>query len=335
MFQPTFQIFDPEFADLIGKFPKLQTVVSCDYAEGPVYLLDENGERGYFFFSDSFNGEIWVVIHLPPTTFTLPIVWRTGVDLPNGQTADLDGRLVTCSGREVSRVSAAGEMEVLVDSYQDVPLNSPNDVVVKSDGSIWFTDPTYGCLFEVQECTLPTRVYRLDPETGALQVVTAQPVMPNGLAFSPDESRLYVCDSAAVQAASTQYNYLPHEILVFEVNADGTGVEPGGTVFAEVSPGIPDGTRVDQQGRVYAAARDGVHVFNPEGDLIGKIITSSSPANLTFGGPDNDILFIAAGTIYALPLFGTQGAVPVRTLGFDLQLPPFFKNSRGQPVHST
>jgi gluconolactonase len=179
-------------------------------------------------------------------------------------------------------------LKTVVDAFDGKKLNSPNDVVVKSDGTLWFTDPEYGLkndpnakgkkLGKEQEAN---HVFRHDPKTGKTTALVNDFVQPNGLAFSPDEKKLYVADSGT-----------PKHIRVFDVKADGT--VSGGSVFCKIDVGGPDGIRVDQDGRVWSSAGDGVQIFNPNGALIGKILVPEAPANLCFGGADGKTLFITA-----------------------------------------
>jgi gluconolactonase len=212
----------------------------------------------------------------------------------NGHTRDREGRLVSCShgNRRVERTEHDGSITVLATHHDGKPLNSPNDVVVKSDGTIWFTDPAYGIESDyeghknVQE-QAGCYVYCLDPKTGKLKAVVTDMDRPNGLAFSPDESLLYVADSAASFSADR-----PHHIRSYKV---GTGNKlSGGKVLAVIDPGLPDGIRVDTDGNIWSTAGDGVHILSPSGVMIGKILTPKTPANVTFGGPKNNWLFIAA-----------------------------------------
>ena len=225
----------------------------------------------------------------------------------NGNTRDREGRLLTCEsgGRRVVRTEADGKLTVLADRFNGKRLNSPNDIVVRSDSSIWFTDPDYGILSdytgdraesEIGACN----VYRLDPKTGALSIATDTLVKPNGLAFSPDERILYVADSGGshVQAG-------PHNIMAFDAAEDGRLLNP--RVFAEISPGVPDGFRVDEAGNIWTSAADGVHCIAPDGELIGKVRIPEAVTNLTFGGPKRNRLFItAASSLYAV-FVGTRG----------------------------
>jgi gluconolactonase len=206
----------------------------------------------------------------------------------------------------VTRTELDGTITVLAERYQGKRLNSPNDVVVKSDGTVWFTDPDYGILSDFTGEKAPSEigacnVYRIDTQSGDLRVVCGDMVKPNGLAFSPDERVLYVADSGVSHHLDG-----PHHILAFEVTADGELRHR--RVFAVVEPGLPDGLRVDVDGNVWTSAADGVHCITPDGELIGKIRVPETVANLTFGGPKRNRLFIAAASSLYAVFVGTRGA---------------------------
>jgi gluconolactonase len=195
-------------------------------------------------------------------------VFRTPSGKANGNTLDKEGRIVTCEhgNRRVSRTKQDGTTEVLAGSYDNEPLNSPNDVVVKSDGSVWFTDPPYG-LEGREKRQKANYVFRLDPATKTLTPVAADFDMPNGLCFSPDEKKLYIADSGK-----------PHHIRVFDVNSDNT--LSGGGIFAVITPGVPDGMRCDSKGNLYTTAGDGIHIYSPDGKEIRRIPVPETPANV-------------------------------------------------------
>ncbi len=221
----------------------------------------------------------------------------------NGNTRDREGRLVTCEHgtRRVTRTELDGAITVLAERWEGKRLNSPNDVVVKSDGTIWFTDPRYGLdsyfeggrgESEIGSCN----VYRLDPRDGSLQVVVDDFSRPNGLAFSPDERVLYVVDSGRFPDPNG-----PHHIRRFDVTQGGT--LRNSRVLIEVSPGLPAGLRLDVEGNIWCSAADGAHCITPGGELIGKIRTPEICANVAFGGPRRNRLFLCAYTsIYAVYL---------------------------------
>jgi gluconolactonase len=234
-------------------------------------------------------------------------VFRTPSSYANGNTRDRQGRLVTCEHgtRRVTRTEYDGAITVLLDRYQGKPLNSPNDVVVKSDGSVWFTDPPFGILghYEGHAATpeLPTSVYRIDGKTGRATVVTDDVPRPNGLCFSPDETRLYIVASGP----------RPREIRVFDVVASGTKLARG-RLFVNAGPGIPDGMRCDTDGNLWCGwgggeGHDGVVVFAPDATPIGHILLPERCANVCFGGRKRNRLFMAASqSLYALYV-NTQG----------------------------
>ena len=199
-----------------------------------------------------------------------------------------------------------GLITVLVDRFQGKKLNSPNDVVVKSDGTVWFTDPPYGILSDYEGRIAESEyggcyVFRFDPATGVLDPVVEDFNKPNGIAFSPDESKLYVVDTGRSHSPEGE-----HHIRVFSV--DDQGRLSGGNVFAEVSPGIPDGLRVDIQGNIWTSAGDGVHCYAPDGVRLGKIMVPEPVSNLTFGGPKRNRLFITATTSLYAVYVATTGA---------------------------
>lgn len=211
----------------------------------------------------------------------------------NGNTRDLHDALITCehTGRRVSIQPPGGELTTLVDRYNGRKLNSPNDAVVKSDGTIWFTDPPYGIQPSQQEQPA-NYVFRFDPRDKSLTVVAEDFDRPNGLCFSPDEAKLYIADSGA-----------PHHIRVFDVRS-GTTLK-NGKIFCVIDKGLPDGIRCDREGRVWSSAGDGVQIFNPSGELIGKILVPEPPSNLCFGGKDHKTLYITAVTsLYAIEVSG-------------------------------
>ncbi|HVX81389.1 MAG: SMP-30/gluconolactonase/LRE family protein [Devosia sp.] len=283
---PIYDHYEREFRHLVSGAARLETLYSdCRWAEGPVWFADGN----YLLWSDIPNDRImrWI----PGVGVS---VFRSPAGNTNGHTRDRQGRLVSCShgNRRLERTEVDGRITVLASSYNGKPLNSPNDVVVKSDGTIWFTDPAYGIESDYEGHKNPQEqpgcyVYRFDPASGSLTVVVDDFDRPNGLAFSPDESILYIADSAASFGPDR-----PHHIRAFDVRSDNTLANS--RVFAEINPGLPDGFRVDTDGNVWTSAGDGVHILSPSGVMIGKIRTPRTVANLTFGGPKRNWLFIAA-----------------------------------------
>jgi len=266
-------------------------VAATNAHEGPVYIaredalyfttLPEPAERPRVDIKRLAldSGEISVV--------------RADANVANGMALAPDGRLVVCE-QDPAAIAlvdpATGESETLVDSWGGLRLNSPNDVVVKNDRSVWFTDPTYGYLQGFRpKPEVGDYVYRYDPGSGRLSVVADSFDKPNGLAFSPDESVLYVTDSGANQEPGSYYVNRPHHIVAFDV-LDGRHLGPG-RLFAVTTPGFPDGLKVDSAGRVYASAFSGVQIFGPAGDPLGEIELPGA-VNFAFGGPDRDVLYV-------------------------------------------
>ena len=329
--QLTVQAFDPAFERIVGRTPQLVPLATgFGFLEGPVFLKDAKGSGGVVVVTDQIHNSIYALRWnglvggaITPASWEPPQLYRNPSGVADGQTADLDGHLLTAetTGRRVSitRDLTADPQDLdaqagsLVDRYQGKRLNSPNDLVVKSDGSVWFTDPSYGSLqFPPQPAELPNNVYRYEPRTKQLTVVEGALVMPNGIAFGPGERTLYIIDSGAIQGPRTFFSYLPHQIYAYDVQPDGRTLA-NKRVFAKVSPGFPDGMRLDRDGNVYVGALDGIHVLNPRGKLIGKFLMAKQTANLSFGGAENNILFIGSSdTLWAIKL-NTRGLVPVRT----------------------
>jgi gluconolactonase len=315
------EVYSEEFAGILGDKPQLVHLANgFGFTEGPVYVQLKGKEEGYLLFTDQINDNILMIRwhglkpynQITPLSWSEAVIYRHPSNIADGQTLDLQGRLLTAetTGRRISITELDGTVSTLIGSYQGKPLNSPNDVVVKSDGTVWFTDPSYGCLQFPQECYLANNVYRYDPKTKNLQAVISNLKMPNGLAFSPDEKILYVIDSAAIQAPKTYYKNNPHTIYAYDVLEGGIKVS-NQRAFAVVSPGFPDGMRLDINGNIYVGALDGVQIFNAKGKMIGKIKMPKETANLTFGGKDNNILFICStDSIWAIKL-NTQGAKPI------------------------
>ncbi len=294
------EIIDPSFRKYVipnAWVERLYTGVR--WAEGPVYF----GDGRFFVWSDIPNNRM---MRWAEETGEVG-VFRSPSNYSNGNTRDREGRLVSCEHgtRRVTRTEADGRLTVLADSYRGKRLNSPNDVVVKSDGSIWFTDPNYGIMTDYEGFAADSEVggcyvYCLDPADGKLRVVADDFVKPNGLAFSADESLLYVSDSGFSHDDSA-----PHHIRRFKVSSKGK--LSGGKVFADVTPGIPDGVRIDEDGNLWTSAGDGVQCFSADGALLGKIRIPEVVANLTFGGPKKNRLFITATTSIYSVFVGVRG----------------------------
>ena len=276
---------EAEFKKIVASDAKLeQLATGMSFTEGPVWLTKDGG---CLVFSDIPANELkkWTVLG-GLTTF------RTPSYNANGNTVDRAGRLISCehSGRRVSILEKDGMLKTLVDRHDGRKFNSPNDAVVKSDGTVWFTDPPYGLPRGETKEQQGSFVFRFDPITKATAIAVQDFDMPNGLCFSPDEKKLYAADSGQ-----------PRHIRVFDVQKD--GLLSGGAVFCQIDQGVPDGIRCDTDGRVWSSTGDGVHIFAPDGNLIGKILVSESPANLCFGGHDGKTLFITARTsLYSIPV---------------------------------
>lgn len=283
-----FEVLDPRFKPLVNGTAKLERLYTgCRWAEGPAWF--EGGR--YLLWSDIPNNRIlrWDGTDGSVSEFRKPSLNT------NGHTVDRQGRLVSCEhlGRKVSRTEHDGRITVLADRFEGKRFNSPNDVVVKSDNSIWFTDPAYGIDWdyegEVAESEIGAcHVYRIDP-SGSISRVADDFVRPNGLAFSPDESKLYIADTGATHVENG-----PRHIRVFDV-VDGHKLR-GGQVFATCQAGLFDGFRVDEDGRIWTSAGDGVHVYEPDGTLIGKIRVPEVVANVCFGESRRNRLFICGTT---------------------------------------
>jgi gluconolactonase len=231
----------------------------------------------------------------------------------NGMSSDLDGRLVVCEQgtrskpARISRLErATGERETVVEGWSGLRFNSPNDVVVRSDGAIWFTDPSYGHLQGFKAAPeLGDFVYRHDPATGQTTVVADGFDKPNGIAFSPDERVLYVTDSGANQKSGSYYVDRPHDIKAFDVIAGRRLTAE--RLFAVTSPGFPDGLKVDTDGRVYASSFSGVQVFDPGGELLGEIRLPGA-VNFCFGGAERNLLLITTDSAVWSAELAAKGA---------------------------
>jgi gluconolactonase len=284
-----FRTLDERFRWCDGDFVVERLYTGARKTEGPAYFPAGR----YLVWSDIPNDRL---LRWDETTGAVG-VFRHSSGYANGNTVDRQGRLVTCEqgNRRVTRTEHDGTVTVLADRYDGKRLNSPNDVVVRADGTIWFTDPSYGIFCDYEgnqgdsEFGDACYVFRLDPATGDLRIVADDFCRPNGLAFSRDERQLYIADTRQE----------PSHIRVFDVTDDGRLT--GGGIFCECDNGRFDGLRVDAAGRVWAAAHDGLHCFATDGTLIGKLLLPEVVANLTFGGPKLNHLYIAAGaSIYSL-----------------------------------
>jgi gluconolactonase len=268
-----------------------QLATNLMFVEGPVWI--DGGDGGYLVFSDIPANELkrWDPEGGLQT-------FRAPSGSANGNTLDVEGRLVTAQhdGR-VTRTEAGGTVVTIAETYMGGRLSSPNDVVVKSDGTVWFTDPDYG-LGEREQETPGNYVYRLNETDGTLTAVVTDMVQPNGLCFSPDESILYVADADASVA----------HIRAFSVGPGGATLE-GGDVLADIDNGSPDGIRCDELGNVWSSSGDGAQIFSPAGNRIARILLPESAANLAFGGADGRTVFFTARTsVYSIPTLVGDGA---------------------------
>jgi gluconolactonase len=289
---PDVDIIDPRFkAFVLGNAPLEKLGEGFRWLEGPVWFADHD----CLLFSDVPNDRVMRWSEAGGIS-----VYRQPAGFENGHTRDRQGRLVSCSHQHrcITRTELDGSVTVLADRFAGKRLNSPNDVVVKSDGSIWFTDPPYGIQTDYeggkQDAELPACVYRLDTN-GELTVITDRLTGPNGLCFSPDERRLYVSESGD-QFAPEPVRHM----TVMDVSVDGRSCAPPRT-FYKVEPGYTDGMRCDEQGNIWATAADGVHCIAPDGTLLGKIRVPFPVSNLCFGGRHRSRLFLCAShTLYAI-----------------------------------
>ena len=299
------EILDDRFAKLVIANAALEKLYTgCRWAEGPAYFAAGK----YLVWSDIPSNR---VLRYDETNGAVS-VFLAPSDNHNGHFVDREGRLVCCEHRTrcVSRIEHDGSRRVLADRFDGKRLNSPNDVVVKSDGSIWFTDPSYGIDSDYEGDAAPqeiggSHVYRIDPQTGAVAAVATDFVKPNGLAFSPDEKRLYIADTGATHVKNG-----PRHIRVAEVAADGRSLGPA-KLFAASTAGLFDGFRVDASGNVWTSAEDGVHVYGPDATLLGKIRVPEVVANLCFGGLKRNRLFICAtSSLYAIYVYARGATWP-------------------------
>jgi gluconolactonase len=271
------------------------------WAEGPAWFAAGR----YLVFSDIPNDRM---MRFDETDGSVS-VFRAPAFNSNGNSVDALGRLVSCEhrARRVTRTELDGSVTVLADRWRGRRFNSPNDVVVKSDGSVWFTDPDYGIMSdyegekaegEIGACN----VYRIDPSSGAVDAVATDFVKPNGIAFSPDEKVLYVADTGGSHVEGG-----PRHIRRLEVGADGRTLGAS-RVFAECSAGLFDGFRADAEGRIWTSTGEGVHCYLPDGTLVGKILVPELVANVEFGGPRRNRLFICGTTSLYSVFLTTTGA---------------------------
>jgi gluconolactonase len=289
-----FEVLDPRFEACFNKNARLDHLYDgCRWAEGPAYFPAGR----YLVWSDIPNDRM---LRYDEATGDVG-VFRSPAGYTNGHTVDRQGRLVSCEhgGRRVSRTEHDGSITTLADRFEGKRLNSPNDVVVRSDGSIYFSDPAYGIDSDYEGHRAPSEIgachlFRIAPD-GSLSIAADGFERPNGLAFSLDERSLYVSDTGG-----------PDHIRAFAVAADGS--LSGGEVFATCTNGVFDGFRLDTAGRIWSSAADGVHVYDPDGTLLGKLHVPEVVANVVFGGPKGNRLFICATTSLYAVLLPVNGA---------------------------
>ncbi len=303
---PHIEALDKRFKGSPGTGAVERVATGFRWTEGPAYF---RGGR-YLIFSDIPNNRQMRLLeddnHLS--------VFRTPSYNSNGSTTDREGRLISCehAGRRVVRFEHDGTITIIADQYDGKKLNSPNDVVTASNGSIWFSDPSYGIGgnyegLKADQEQATRNVYRVDPQTGNVTIVVDDFVQPNGLCFSPDEKKLYIIDSGITHGG-------PAHIRVFDVDLD-TGKLSNGKVFAnDFAPGFTDGMRSDVEGNIWCSMgwgdpkEDGVRCYSPAGELLGKIHLPETCANLVFGGRLRNRLYICASTSIYACYVNTQGA---------------------------
>jgi len=289
MQEETYEIIDPRFGALVNGNAQVEKLFTgCLWAEGPAWFAAGR----YLVWSDIPNDRM---LRFDETDGSVS-VFRQPAGNSNGNTVDRQGRLVSCEhgNRRVSRTEFDGTIITIADRWQGKRFNSPNDAVVKSDGSIWFTDPAYGIdsdyegnksESEIGAC----HVYRVDPGNGKVEAVITDMVRPNGIAFSPDEKKLYVVDTGRTHGAHN-----PAHMRVFNVGAKNK--LSGGKVFADCTAGLFDGFRLDTDGRIWTSAADGIHCYDPDGTLLGKVLVPEVTANCAFGGAKLNVLYICGTT---------------------------------------
>jgi gluconolactonase len=298
-----FEVLDPSFeACFVGHVRVERLWTGARWSEGPVWFAAGR----FLLWSDIPNNRIlrWDETGGSVSSFRAPS------NNANGNTVDRHGRLISCEHlmRRVTRTEHDGSITVVADSFEGKRLNSPNDVVVKSDGSIWFTDPSYGIMMDYEGERAESEigachVYCVSPE-GDVSIVADDYIKPNGLAFSPDESELFIADTGITHDENG-----PRHIRRHTVGTDGS--VSGGTVFAECSEGIFDGFRFDTAGRIWTSAADGVHCLDQKGRLIGKVLIPEMVGNVCFGGPKLNRLFICGTTSLYSVFLNVNGVPPV------------------------
>ncbi|MDQ2634459.1 MAG: SMP-30/gluconolactonase/LRE family protein [Pseudomonadota bacterium] len=297
-----YEVLDPRFGRLFNGNASVRRLhTGCQWAEGPAWFAAGR----YLLWSDIPNNRI---LRYDETDGAVS-VFRQPSGNANGNTVDRQGRLVSCehSGRRVSRTEFDGSIITIADKWQGKRLNSPNDAVVKSDGSIWFSDPAYGIESDYEGDKAESEigachVYRVDPGTGKVDAVITDMVRPNGLAFSLDESKLYVVDTGRTHGPDN-----PAHMRVFNVASNGKKVGRS-KVFADCTAGLFDGFRLDEEGNIWTSANDGVHCYAPDGTLIGKVKVPEVVANICFGGAKRNDLYITGTTSLYMVRLMVNGA---------------------------
>jgi gluconolactonase len=299
------QVLQPSFQKYCLTLTAVERLATgFQWCEGPVWFGDAN----YLLFSDIPSDRI---LRYNPASGVID-TYRSDARFANGNTRDREGRLVTCEhgARRVTRTEHDGSITTLVEEYKGKRLNSPNDVVVRSDGTVWFTDPPFGIesnyMGHIAEQELPASVYRFDPHSGQTALVEREVAGPNGLAFSPDEQTLYLVDSRS----------RPNRILAYDVVENGLTPVANRRVLIDAGEGTPDGLRCDEDGNLWcgwgmgATSLDGVLIFSPQGEAIGRIALPERCANLCFGGRSRNRLFMASSRSLYSVYVNTRGAVP-------------------------
>lgn len=291
-----FEVIDPVFGSFVlGNAPVKQLATGFDWVEGPVWF----GDADCLLFSDIPNNRImrW-------SAETGISIYRAPSNFANGHTRDRDGRLVSCEHgtRRVTRTEHDGSITILADRHDSKPLNSPNDVIVACDGAVWFSDPHYGIMTNFEgfaaEQENPCVVYRVDPATGEIAPMVEDMNCPNGLAFSPDESLLYVADTGRM------FSNDPQHIRVYDMVS---GRPQNGRHFHTIEPGCADGFRIDTDGNLWSSSADGVHCIAPDGRLLGKVLVPELVSNICFGGRAKHELYITATTSIYRVVLNRQG----------------------------
>jgi gluconolactonase len=307
----TVEVFDARFAPVAAGAGVLERLCTgATWSEGPVWMHED----GSVLWSDIPANRM---LRWHPQQGMS--VWREAVEFTNGHTREASGALLHCSHgqRAVTRTRfVSGTVDVLSDEivvghYQGRRLNSPNDIVCKSDGSIWFTDPPYGIASDYEGHKAQSElgrchVFRFDPSTGGLRSVSDWVQEPNGLAFSPDESVLYVSDTSAASDTDGTDGSGHHHIVAFDVVGGADLMNP--RVFAVIEPGLADGFRIDKNGFLYTSSADSVQVYHPDGTRIGRIAVPEKVGNLCFGGAGGSELFVCASTSLYRVVLNTRGA---------------------------